>query len=187
MAGYLKSRLVWYPTRRFLQRKQGVPDDLLFWLLNNDSLTVQLMKACQGQFGVKVLDQAWQRPYEHERAKLRMRSAELGFVRHVHLMCDGVPWVFARTVIPMRTLKGRLKRLTMLGTRPLGAVLFADPNLQRQGVEIARVGERSALYQQARQQHNDGQAIWGRRSLFKLERKLILVSELFLPDIGKCE
>jgi chorismate lyase len=52
-------------------------------------------------------------------------------LREVYLLCDGVPWVYARTAIPRETLTGRHRRLAYLKTRPLGAMLFADPGMAR--------------------------------------------------------
>ena len=59
------------------------------------------------------------------------------------------PWVFARTLIPARTLRGRGRRLTRLGSRPLGQVLFADPKVRRDPVEIARIVAGQRMHQRA--------------------------------------
>jgi chorismate--pyruvate lyase len=95
--------------------------------------------------------------------------------------------VFARTVIPRATLTGPRRRLTRLKTRPLGAVLFADPSMQRGPVEIARLTPRDKLYPVAlRHLGRQPPEIWGRRSLFTLGGKPLLVSEIFLPGIPPC-
>jgi len=94
--------------------------------------------------------------------------------------------VFARTVIPASSLRGRLRRLSMLGTRPLGALLFADPGMRRDAPEIARIHPGHDIFLQA-VQHSRARpaAIWGRRSVFYLDNKPLLVSEIFLPEILK--
>jgi chorismate--pyruvate lyase len=95
--------------------------------------------------------------------------------------------VFARTVIPRDTLVGSNRRLTRLKTRPLGAVLFADPGMERGPVEIARLTPCDRLFPAAtRRLASAPEAIWGRRSLFTLAGKPLLVSEIFLPDIPPC-
>jgi len=107
------------------------------------------------------------------------------FIREVYLLCDAQPWVFARTVIPTRTLTGPRRRLTRLRGKPLGAVLFADPAMKRSQIEIARIQNGQALFDDATSQLSvTPDEIWGRRSAFFLGGKPLLVSEIFLPNIG---
>jgi len=161
-----------------------VPADLRDWLLDAGSLTDRLRKTCRGCFGVRVIDEGWQRPRRDEARMLGMRRATLGWVRQVQLLCDGVPWVFARTVIPLRTLSGTQRQLIHLGERPLGAFLFADPGMQRAAVEVACIGAGRAMFAEA----TAGLAvrpdeIWGRRSVFRVGGKPLLVTEVFLPAL----
>ena len=121
-----------------------------------------------------------------------MRSREVALIREVFLYCDDEPWVFARTVIPRSTLTGKQKYLANLGSRPLGAVLFADPNMRRDHFEVACMRPEELLYTHANQLHTDQNNIdgpdfiWGRRSAFYLSNKPLLVNEIFLPAIAKC-
>jgi chorismate--pyruvate lyase len=102
----------------------------------------------------------------------------------VQLLCDERPWVFARSLIPARTLRGRGRRLTQLGTRPLGQVLFTDPGVRRGPVEIARIAVGQRLHQQAfAGLAEPPDAIWGRRSVFWIEERPLLVCEIFLPGL----
>ncbi len=166
---------------------RDVPDTVLRWLLDPASLTRRIQSACGGRFRVEVQAQGYARPHLNEIRALDMRAHDWGFVREVHLLCDDVAWVFARTVIPRTTLTGPRRRLTRLKTRPLGAVLFADPTMERGPVEIARLTPADRLYPAAmRQQRRQPAEIWGRRSLFTLGGKPLLVSEIFLPDIPPC-
>jgi chorismate--pyruvate lyase len=104
-------------------------------------------------------------------------------VREVELICDGVPWVFARTLIPVRSLTGSTRRLTLLGDRPLGEVLFADPSMERGVTEMAQLLPGHQLFGSATQHLSAAQVVWGRRTLFHLASKPLLVNEIFLPDI----
>ncbi len=61
------------------------------------------------------------------------------WIREVHLIGCGGPWVFARSLIPVSTLRGRQRRLRNLGNTPLGAVLFQDKSMRRGPIETARV------------------------------------------------
>jgi len=175
----------WHVAARLYRRE--VPEPVLRWLLDPASLTRRIQATCQGKFRVEVLFQGWARPQHNELRELDMRQGSTGFVREVHLLCDEHPWVFARTVIPRTTLTGPRRCLTRLKSRPLGAVLFADPSMQRGPVEIAQLTPCDKLYPAAIQhlpQHPE--KIWGRRSLFTLGGKPLLVSEIFLPGIPPC-
>jgi chorismate--pyruvate lyase len=164
--------------------RHDAPLDLLDWLLDPASLTSRLQQTCAGQFRVEPVSQLWQRPMLNEAQALGVRPHERCFVREVRLLCDDRPWVFARTVIPVRTLTGPRRRLSRLGKKPLGAVLFADPSMQRSGIEIAKLLPGQALFARATADLPKQPAtIWGRRSAFYLNHKPLLVSEIFLPPI----
>jgi len=176
---------VWREAQRLHRRE--IPDAMLRWLLDPASLTLRLKSACHGMFRVDVLAQGWARPHLNEANTLGMRENRWGFVREVQLLCDEQPWVFARTIIPRTTLVGSNRRLTRLKTRPLGAVLFADPTMTRGPVEIARITSGVRLYASATQHMKKmPEAIWGRRSVFTLHGLPLLVSEIFLPGIAPC-
>lgn len=115
-----------------------------------------------------------------------MKPGSIARVRQVRLLCDGIPWVFARTIIPYTTLQGSVRRLKLLGSRSLGEVLFADKSMLRGELEIAAIRKGDLLYQQATQGlRNQPAVIWGRRSVFYLSDKPLLVSEIFLPKLMK--
>lgn len=154
------------------------------WLLDPSSLTRRLQKACAGQFKVHVLNQNWGRPYREEARVLGLRGGAYANVREVYLLCHGQPCVFARTVIPARTLNGRYRRLTRLGSKSLGAVLFADKFTRRSDLEIACILPGQCLFERAvHGLRSRPPLIWGRRSLFHLAGKPLLLSEIFLHDM----
>jgi chorismate--pyruvate lyase len=164
-------------------RQRDVPSGIEHWLRDRGSLTARLKSASDGQFRVNVLSQGWARPLDSERRLLGMRQGSIAIVREVELVCAGVPWVFARTLIPVRSLTGPARRLAFLGTRPLGEVLFADPTMQRGVTQIARLVPGHCLFASATQHLSEAKVIWGRRTLFHLSKKPLLVNEIFLPDI----
>jgi len=172
-----------------LQRLAGIPAGAASWLRDEGSLTRRVMQACgQGGFRVRLLHQAWGSPLYSESQVLRLRRGEATLIREVELLCGGRPWVFARTLIPATSLKGSARRLTLLGEKPLGAVLFADARVQRGITQIARLLPRHPLFGAAaghlRQQP---QVLWGRRTLFYIAGRPILVNEIFLPELLQSE
>lgn len=148
------------------------------WLFDPASLTARIIKTCPGQFSVNVLSQTYSHPRLSEHQVLQMANRETALIREVHLMCDNHPIVYARTVIPVSTLTGAQKRLSRLGNKPLGAVLFSDRTMQRSEVRIAHLKP-----QQVKLNSQLEVDIWGRRSIFKLSGKPLLVSEFFLPEL----
>src|SRR3989338_5272639 len=163
-----------------------IPEQYLPWLLDTASLTQRLIDACRSEFRVHVLNQDWGRPRPDEARALGMRAQGRALVRQVQLLCGGRPWVYARTLLPRATLTGPERRLAHLKSRSLGAVLFADPTMQRGRTEIVRLCPTDDLYTLAAQTLDTLPAeIWGRRTVFRLRGKPLLVSEFFLPGIGE--
>ncbi|WP_158675375.1 chorismate--pyruvate lyase family protein [Thiohalobacter thiocyanaticus] len=172
----------WHPGRRW--RRVQLDPRLRGWLLDTSSLTRRLQQCCAGHFRVRLDWQGWARPALDECQALGLRRRQRALVREVHLLCNDIPWVFARTVIPRASLRGRERRLAHLGERPLGAVLFADPRMQRGEVEVARIDPGTALHAHALgEQGAEAGPVWGRRSVFWLGRKPLLVSEIFLDTM----
>ena len=170
----------WHPATALFSRQ--APEKIRGWLRDNDSLTQQLICHCAGQFRVQVIRQYWQKPLRSESLLLNVNSEKTAFIREVFLYCREQPWVFARTIIPLATLRGELQKLTQLGSRPLGQVLWSNHAIARGDMQIARFNPGTAMY-------NDCQSaspeIWGRRSLFQLGNKPLLVNELFLDQIPR--
>lgn len=174
---------LWQPRRRVPLAR--IPAPLRPWLLDEGSLTRRLVDACTGPFRVRVVSQGWRRPMRNEALALELRPEWRALVREVQLLCGEVAWVHARTVMPRTTLTGRERRLAHLGSRSLGAVLFADPTLERGETELARLAPGDRLYAGiAAVLHRPPAELWGRRTRFALSGKPLLVSEVFLPPIG---
>ena len=171
----------WGPWRA---RRSLIPTAVASWLLDESSLTRRLQRTCIGRFHVRLLRQEWQKPPVGEHRLLGMRRGQLAVVREVELLCDSVPWVFARSLIPSSSMTGRAKRLAYLGEKPLGALLFADPGLRRRFAQTGCLTPRHPLYAAATNHLIEKPArLWGRRTLYFYSEKPLLVYEIFLPDI----
>lgn len=154
------------------------------WLADQSSLTQRLIAACPGRFGVLVQQQGWGHALPTEVALLGMQHRGACLLREVELTCSGRAWVFARTVIPARSLRGRARLLAGLGGRPLGALLFADPATRRECVEVAAFRPGQPLFEHAtRHLGVKPEVIWGRRTRFRFAGQHLLVNEIFLPSI----
>ena len=142
------------------------------WLLAQGSLTQQLRHYAGGQFRVVPLRESLQHARPDEIKLLRIQRSQRVWVREVLLYgSDQAPWVHARSVMPLRTLKGSGRRLKLLKNRSLGSVLF-----ERGGVQQV------PLYQQRKSrelaQLSEG---WTRRTAYVWHHQFLLVQETFLP------
>jgi chorismate--pyruvate lyase len=67
-------------------------------------------------------------------------------------------------------------------------MLFADPSMRRGALQLARLTARDKLHGLVAQQLDETpEVMWGRRSVFTLARKPLLVSEIFLPVMEEHE
>ncbi|MEH6649536.1 MAG: chorismate lyase [Motiliproteus sp.] len=154
------------------------------WLLDSGSLTARLKALSNGDFRVEVVSQGWGYPNLSEARALQIDPRLRVLIREVRLIGCGQPWVHARSLIPATTLTGRHRKLAHLGTRPLGEVLFKDLSMRRGAIETARL----PLVADVDLNHLSASAsavvqAWGRRSVFRLDDKPLLVSEIFLPQL----
>ncbi len=164
----------WHHWRRF--RTTQIPRALRPWLLDPGSLTRQLTQLAGGDFRVERLSQSWRRPRLDERLLLGLGHGEWALVREVILWGRGEPWVYARSVLPVRTLTGDLYRLRRLQNSSLGSLLFRQRGLQRTPFQLTCIDARTLPPRLA----GDG-ALWGRRSRFELGDRPLIVGEIFLP------
>ncbi len=162
----------------------AVPDHIYAWLKDPASLTRRVTDACNGSFSVRVRFQGWGKAMNSESRLLRLRLRETCLIREVELLCNDEPQVFARTLMPVKSLHGAARRLFHLRNKPLGKVLFADPRTRRKQLQIARFLPQHKSFQSAVSHLEEmPEELWGRRTLFLYAGKQILVNEVFLPTL----
>jgi len=154
---------------------------LLDWLLDPSSLTARLKTHCH-HFRVEVLGQQITQCCAAE-ANNDIIEGEDVLVREVLLYCDDTPQVFARSLLPLKSLTGEEQKLAHLGENSLGQVLFNNPNLIRKRIEVGQFDQKSSISSlvDALGLPFDS-SVWGRRSVFVLNNKPIMVAEVFLPQ-----
>jgi len=166
------TQLVWQSYRR-------VPNLVLIpewrrWILDTGSLTKRLIAISANHFRVEVLHQSVSTPVNNERHALNMKTRQMCLIREVALQCHQLPVVYARSVIPLTTLRGQERQLAYLGNKPLGAFLFQHHNMSRGPLEITTFSHLLS---------GDDRFGWARRSVFYLNNRPLLVSEFFLPNL----
>jgi len=169
-------------------RPAGLSDEVAEWLFDADSLTKRLRQAGGGDFRVSLLKQRFERPLLCERRALGLDDRAIALVRQVHLYCAGEVKVYARTVMPLSVLHGSSRGLARLGGRPLGEMLFRDKSMRRSSMQVARVDEGDLFHDWGVACVETGAVVgqvWGRRSVFRLSGRPLLVNEIFLPPLPK--
>lgn len=153
------------------------------WLINPDSLTARLQQRYT-QFSVQTLQMANARVIQDEAYVLHLKLHQLATVREVMLLGNQQAVVFAHSVIPRRARRGPWHHLARLGNQPLGALLFANPQVRRTPLTYKKLSKHHVLYQKALPQLAEPPAyLWARRSVFYLNCVSILVTEVFLPAL----
>ncbi len=154
------------------------------WLTDRGSLTARLEQHA-GPIRVRVLFQGLRRVNRDEAFLFASPDARV-LVREVLLLRGATPLVFAHTVLAPDGLRGVWRSIAGLGTRPLGAALFADPRIARYPLRQKRLPRMHPLYLRAAAQlRRPPPPLWARRSIFAAGKSPILVSEVFLPAILK--
>ncbi len=152
------------------------------WLTDSGSLTARLQRH-GGAIRVRVLFQGLRHANRDEAFLFRSPFATV-MVREVLLLRGAKPLVFAHTVFAAGSLRGAWRGIAGLGTRPLGAALFADPRIARFPLRQKKLPRSHPLYRRAAAQLKHPPAeLWARRSIFAAGKSPILVSEVFLPAI----
>ncbi len=151
------------------------------WLREPGLLTDRLRSCCAGLPGLAVVAEI-EAPLAAADAALLRAAGSAGFVREIELTCDGRPWVFAQTLVPLATL-ARQRWLSSLGRAALGEKLAAMPGLERGPLEFACLKPGDRLLHRALRERADPPAVlWARRSWFAIDGDRLLVQEVFLPE-----
>jgi chorismate--pyruvate lyase len=168
--------------RGWLAHAFQTPRALRDALTDRGSLTRRL-KARYADFRVLPVARGLAPAFPDERPALRLAPKTRAYVREVVLSGGGHACVFAHSVLPRASLRGSWHGLTRLGSRSLGEALFANPRIRRLGLTLRRIDARHPLHQAARR-HTGTPArhLWARRSMFCLDGRPLLVTEVFLPE-----
>lgn len=169
---------IWKSHEQSSQRQ--LPADLQSWLNETGSLTKRLRGIYGKQFGVKVLFHRWKPAFIDECRLLKLQPARYQLIREVLLHANGQPLVLARTILPEPTIEIAHRNLSHLGSRPLGEVIFAYPDLERRHRQFSCAD--TAIWSPRLQASVCvEQNIWGRRTVYAIHNQPLLVAEFFLP------
>jgi chorismate--pyruvate lyase len=161
--------------------RHSLPKPVQSWTYEAGSLTQRLRTIYGAKVAVNVLFQGWRVPFLTERKLLHLHEQRLCLVREVLLHAENKPLILARTIIPAATIR-IAGSLAHLGTRPLGEVIFSYHGLERVAMDVALV-KPSIWIPDVLTAANIQQSVWGRRTVYAIKQRQMLVSEFFLPEI----
>lgn len=155
-------------------------DELSSWLSETGSLTKRLRVLFGQRLQVRILFHQWKPAFIDEAHGLQVPRQRYQLLREVVLSADNQPLVLARTVLPESTIRIARRNLSHLGTRPLGEVIFAYPDLERR-VRQFSCAEQRCWSNDALSRFGINGPLWGRRTVYAIHQQPLLVSEFFLP------
>ena len=156
------------------------------WLSDTGSLTQKIENAIGQKLEVRVLRDCPQSLNSDESRYFHFKIRRCR-VREVLLCANNIPVVMAHSVIPTSSSSGSNHSVLRLGTKPLGAVLFAKIRKHSKAKpprDIARLDKSSALWKRCSKNYSElNSPLWARRTLYQLKGRPILVNEIFLPAL----
>jgi chorismate--pyruvate lyase len=158
---------------------------VLDWLKNRQSLTSRLVACCE-QFQVQRLHQQSSQCLSDEVAVMNLSRHRKVMERDVLLRCNGVPVVYAHTILPRSANATQWPLFASLGNRSLGTTLFDDPLVARGALQFSLLHATHPLMQRIAKLDLLGTAassLYARRSLFTRRGSSLLVTEVFLPAL----
>jgi chorismate--pyruvate lyase len=157
------------------------------WLVDRASLTLKLT-ACSRRFRVQCLRQEHALCLADEFEAVELPRRRCVREREVLLQCDGRPVVFAHTIMPLSATASDWPFFGGLGERPLGTTLFGDPRVVRGSLQYARLGAWHPLMRRASAALGTDapeRSLYARRCLYRRNNGVLLVTEVFLPQIAE--
>ena len=162
------------------------PTEIRDWLTLSGSLTAGV-RGVSTEFRVRRELEAWRRPWRDEAGLLGVSERERVWTREVTLRDGDVPLVYAHTIAARSALPA-WPWLRGLGDRPLGEVLFEHQGVSRRPLAFRRLDARHPLFQRAQslvfeKGCGEPESLYARRSVFVLQQRPLLVTELFFPEL----
>lgn len=161
----------------------GCETGLAPWLRDRGSLTQRIEQRCS-RFTVRNIYGGLARIAHDESVLIGIAPRRLAYAREVLLCADDQPVVFAHSVLAPEHLRDAWPAVRALGNKPLGALLFAHPLVERRTLHFQALRSTHPLFRRSAKVLDDPpRRLWARRSLFYLHGAPLLVTEVFLPGI----
>jgi len=141
------------------------------WLTEEGSLTERL----KGEFGNVKVDIMYEGYISENKSE---------YMREVIIRSDDLPMIYAKTLLKKSDLEDAWSCLKSLGQKSLANILFKDPKIFRRSLSYQICKPSDALYLHLKSLnllHED--VVWLRQSEWEREGKMLLLVEVFLPNL----
>ena len=122
----------------------GCEAGLAPWLRDRGSLTQRIQRRCTN-FAVRNVRSGLARIAPDESALLGIAPQQLAWSREVFLYADGQAVVFAHSALAVEHLRGVWSEVRTLENKPLGALLFAHPLVERRPLHYQALRNTTSL------------------------------------------
>jgi chorismate--pyruvate lyase len=164
---------------------ERVPALLMPWLAEPGLLTSRVRAQCGASARLRLL-RLEPAPLDPAIAHRLGVDDAMCLLREIEFTCGARRWVFAQSVFPESTVR-RHPWLRDLGERGLGESLSAVDDVRREPLEYQELRTGHPLARAALPESTDAVSVWARRAVYRLGGPPILVQEVFLPALGRCD
>ena len=163
----------------------AVPHDLLSWLAEPGLLTNRVRAHCGSATRLRLL-RLEPAPMDPSVAHRLGVDDAACLLREIEFTCGPRRWVFAQSVLPQSTVRSH-PWLRELGERGLGESMSAVEDVRREPLEYLQLSAGHPLVRAACPDDPACGPLWARRAVYRLGGPPILVQEVFLPALGRCD
>jgi chorismate--pyruvate lyase len=161
-----------------------VPPALVPWLEEPGLLTARVRAACGSATSLRLLRLE---PAAMDAAVACRLGVEdrACLLREIEFLCGARRWIFAQSVFPQSTVQQH-PWLRDIGDKSLGEALCVVEDVRREQLEYLELHYGHPLARAAGAAGPAG-PVWARRAVYRLAGWPILVQEVFLPALGRCD
>ena len=139
-------------------------ENIKSWLIEQGPITKRIKS--EESFKLNLIKDEISAVDDSEKKFLEESSDKIK-VREVILMGNNIPRVYAKSLIPIRTIENGFSRLGELGTKPLGDILFEKEIFEKTDVVYAQFQDKDSIF-------------WGRKTKYIVKNMPLSVMEVFL-------
>ena len=139
-------------------------ENIKSWLIEKGPITKRIKS--EESFKLNLIKDEISAVDDSEKKFLEESSDKIK-VREVILMGNNIPRVYAKSLIPIRTIENGFSRLGELGTKPLGDILFEKEIFKKTDVVYAQFQDQDSIF-------------WGRKTKYIVKNMPLSVMEVFL-------
>ena len=160
----LKQNSSWMTYKEMINQVKN--DSIKSWLSESGPITKRI--SANENFELNLLREEIDEVDETEKKYLGNSIGDIK-VREVLLLGNKVPKVYAKSLIPVKTIKKGFSKLGSLGTKPLGDILFEKNIFNKIDVMYSSFIHEDSIF-------------WGRKTKYLVKNLPFSVMEIFLID-----